>query len=182
VRAPTLRYWPRLPKTSEVKVETVKKTNYKPLQGESFFESFLMSVRLQDWPNNYVFDVWSSYDSKCYQITAQTVIEFHVMRTGTGPFNLSGNGIPLCNIYISSGEEHQYWSERIAAFAEQGYDTGDSPVCLEFDSHLFANRKRQMLSRDRYIGMLVVCRSVTVEEDFTYDGPMPFPCRIPIDE
>ncbi len=160
----------------------MKEANYKPLRGYSFFESFLMSVRLQDWPNTYVFEVWSSYDSKCYKITAQTVVEFHIMRTGAGPFYPSGNGIPLGDIYVSFGEEHQYWSERIAAFAEQGYDTGDSPICLEFDSHLFANRKRQMLNRDRNIGMLVVCRSVTVEEDFTHDGPTPFPHRIPSDE
>ena len=37
---------------------------YKPLEGGDFFESFIVEVRVLDWPNDFLFVVWSPRD-KC---------------------------------------------------------------------------------------------------------------------
>ncbi len=158
------------------------KQEYKPLHGDSFVESFLMDVEQVEWPNEYVFLVWSPRDNTCYRIMTQNVLEHHFMRIGTGKLEGVSHGIPLDGIYLTYGEEFEYWSERIAGFAEQGYDSGGPPVCIEFDSHLFANRKRQLLTSDRNIGLLVVCRNVKIEEYHSYGGPRPTAHIIPSDE
>lgn len=154
-------------------------TERAPLYDGSFFESFLIDVEIEDWPNVYIFSVWSSQDALCYRITTSPVLEFHIKRTGTGTLEDPGEGIPLLNIYTSTGEDFDYWTERIAIFRKEGFDSGSPPICLEFASHLFTNRKGQDLVRDRSTGILVVCRKVTIEEDYRYDGPRPFPYRIP---
>lgn len=154
-------------------------TEQVPLYDGSFFESFLIRSEVEDWPNVYIFTVWSSQDALCYRITTSTVLEFHIKRTGTGTLENSGNGIPLLDIYSSKGEDFEYWSNRIACMKKKGFDSGSPPICLEFESHLFANRKGQDLVRDRSTGILVVCRRLTIEEDYQYDGPQPFPYRIP---
>jgi len=151
------------------------------LSGGDFHESFLMDVQQHDWPNDYIFVVWSPNDDACYRITTSCVLEFHYMRIGTGRLEGSGEGIPIGNIYESCEDEYEYWSERIMAFSKQGLDAGSSPICLEFDSHLFANRKRQLLTRDRNTGILVACRSVVVERDPTYNGSRPSVHVIPSD-
>ena len=154
----------------------------KVLSEGNFHQSFLMNVQQIDWPNEFVFVVWSPNDDACYRITASCVLELHFMRVGTGRLEWRDNGIPLDNIYESCEEEYDYWSERIAAFTKQGLDKGSLPTCLEFDSHLFANRKRQLLTRDRNTGLFVACRSVAVELDSTYNGPRPSVHAIPSDE
>lgn len=160
----------------------MRQQEYKPLHGDSFHESFLMDVVQLEWPNVYVFVVWSPMESRCYRITTQSVLEYHFMRIGTNRLEGVTDGIPLDDIYVTHGEDFQYWSERIAAFGEQGFDSGDPPICIEFTSHLFANRQRKLLTRDRNTGLLVVCRSVNVEEDRSYKGPRPSPHAIPSDD
>jgi len=154
----------------------------KALSGGDFHESFLMDIHQVNWPNEFVFVVWSPNDGACYRITTSCVLEFHFMRIGTGRLEWRENGIPLDNIYESREDEYDYWSERIAAFSKQGLDTGGLPTCLEFHSHLFANRKRQLLTRDRNTGLFVACRSVVVELDSSYNGPRPFVHAIPSGE
>jgi len=156
--------------------------NLETLPGGNFAESFLMRVEARDWPNDLQFTVWSPYDGACYRICAEIVLESHFLRTGTGRLGPPGDGIPLGDIYITYGDEYQYWRDRIQAFAKQGFDDGREPICLEFDSHLFANRKHDFLTRSRDTGLLVVSRRVRVEIERGYDGPMPFPHNIPADE
>lgn len=155
---------------------------YKPLHGDSFRESFLMRVELVEWPNVYGFLVWSCNEQVCYRITTENVLEFHFMRTGTGRLEGIRDGIPLDDILVTYGSDFDYWSERISAFAEQGIDKGAPPLCIDFASHLFANRQRQLLTRDRSAGLLVVCRCVNIEIDHTYKGPTPTVYRIPSNE
>ena len=100
---------------------------YKTLYGDSFHESFLMNVIQLDWPNEFAFIVWSPRDATCYRIRTEIVLEYHFMRIGTGKLEGVAEGIPLDNVYTTSGREFEYWSERIAAFTEQGYDAGDPP-------------------------------------------------------
>lgn len=133
------------------------------LPGGDFFESWLVDIQQQDWPNKIIFLVWSTSDQVCYRITTRHVIEFHYMRTGVAELDWRDNGILISNIYKNHGEHYDYWMQRITAFKEQGLDSGDPPICLEFNSHLFANRKKQMLTRDRDTGLFLVCRTVTVE-------------------
>jgi hypothetical protein len=151
---------------------------YEALPGGDFAESFLMKVELVRWPNDLSFRVWSPGDQACYCIAATTVLEFHFLRSGTGSLIDAADGIPLGNIFRTYEDEHDYWSARIKAFANKGLDGGEDPICLEFDSHLFANRQRQVLNRDRNTGILVVCRHVHVEHDRNYDGPTPAPHKI----
>lgn len=155
---------------------------YELLQGDSFLESFLMEITQLEWPNTYSFDIWSSNDCICYRIYVATVLEFHYLRIGTNPLGPAGVGLPLDAIYLSYGEEYNYWCERIAAFARQGLDSGELPICIEFDSHLFANRKRELTISDKNIGMLVVCRSFEIEVNYSYQGPQPAPYNIPSSE
>ncbi|PQO45639.1 hypothetical protein [Blastopirellula marina] len=152
--------------------------NYKPLWGESFRDSFLMEVTQRDWPNEHLFFVWSYRDQCSYRITTSVVLEFHYLSTGTGRLGGAEIGIPLDDICITHEEEFEYWSDRVAAYREQGYDSGEPPICIEFSSHLFANRKRQFMTRNRNTGLLVVCRSVYVEEDPTYPWPIPTPVSL----
>jgi len=104
------------------------------------------------------------------------------MRLGTGRLVGEAEGIPIGNIYESHLDDYEFWSDRIRLFCERGMDDGSPPICLEFDSHLFANRKRQLMTRDRNTGLLVVCRNVVVERDSTYNGPRPVVYSIPSDE
>ena len=53
------------------------------------------------------------------------------------------------------------------------YNRHHEPVCLEFNSNLFGNRKGED-RRDRNTGILVVCRRVVVK-DYEYRGPRPSP-------
>jgi hypothetical protein len=133
---------------------------------------------MADWPNDLTFTIWSPNDSECYRITAQTVLEYHHLRIGVGRLHFDA-GILLDNVFTSQAEECDYWTKRINAFAEKGYDDGSPPVCLELCSHLFANRHYEILTRDRNVGILVVCRSVVVVVDEKYAGPRPTPERIP---
>lgn len=141
---------------------------YKTLNGDVFYESCLSQVAMLEWPNVYVFMVWSRQSGIFYRITTHGVLEYHVMRTGVGRFE-GTDGIPLQDIYVTREDDFEYWSDRIAAFAKDGEDSGEPPICIEFNSHLLANRRRNIMTRDRDTGLLVVCRSVTVEEDFRYD-------------
>lgn len=152
---------------------------YEQLRDGSFQESFLMEVVLEEWPNDYTFFVWSPQDGTCYRIITRDVLEFHFMRTGIGRLEGASDGIPIANIYRTYGSDYDYWSGRVAAFAKQGCDVGEPPICIEFDSHLFANRRREMLRRNRDTGMLVVCRRFVIEPDYKYSGPWPSPVRIP---
>jgi hypothetical protein len=145
--------------------------SYKPLPGADFTESFLMRVKLLDWPNEIVFHVWAPQDQAFYKIVT-------FMRTGTRRLEVDESGLPLGNIYLTYEEEYEYWRDKIAAYADQGHDTKRDPYCIEFDSHLFANRKRNT-RRDRNMGMLVVCREVTVTRDDSYTGVRPNAYRIP---
>ncbi len=154
---------------------------YRSLAGGDFTESFLMRVELRQWPNELLFVVWAPRDETAYRITTQTVLEFHYMRTGTGRLGTDETGIPLGNIYVTYEEEFTYWMHKIRAFVDQGYDVQEEPVCLEFDSPLFGNRKRET-RRDKNSGILVVCRKVIVKEDYSYAGPRPTPYLIPSDE
>jgi hypothetical protein len=156
--------------------------NLETLPGGNFAESFLMRVESRDWPNDLQFTVWSPYDGTCYRICAEIVLESHFLRTGTGRLGPPGDGIPLANIYVTYGDAYRYWCERIQAFAEQGFDDGTDPICLEFESHLFAYRKHAPLRWDKDTGVLVVCRRVRVEIDRGYGGPMPSPHNIPAGE
>ena len=160
----------------------MSKNNSKVLNGGDFHESFLMDVIQIDWPNHIAFKVWSPNDDVCYEITTSCVLEFHFMRTGTGLLEIQEDGLPLGNIYESQLAEYDYWAERIEAFSIQGLDEGDPPICVEFDSHLFANRQRQLLTRNCNTGLLVACRNVTVEIDHSYNGPRPFVHSIPSGE
>jgi len=153
---------------------------YSSLPGGNFRESFLMEQEYLDWPNNLVLRIWSPADKVCYRITLETILEYHFMRTGTG--KLQGAGIPLDDIYLTKEEEYSYWSERIGAYREQGFDDGKEPICLEFSSPLFANRKREILSRNKNVGLFVACRYYSVEEDYSYDGPTPESYSIPSDK
>jgi hypothetical protein len=155
------------------------KKSYEPLPGGNFGESFLLGVEQVAWPNNLVFVVWSPQDRACYRITAETVLEFHYLRTGTGPLTPKGTGIPLDNIYLTYEDAYEYWMRRIRAFTEQGYDSGEEVICLEFNSHLFANRKRDVMTRDKDTGVLVACRKIRVNADPKYQGPRPTPYNIP---
>lgn len=154
-------------------------TRYISFEKGRFQESFLIEANAVNWPNNYVFLVWSTADECAYRLSTNTVLEFHYVRTGTGVLSGMESGIPLDDIYLSQSEEHDYWVNQIAANKLQGYDGGSPPMCLEFASHLFANRRRQLMTRDRNIGMLVVCRDVHVVKDERYSGPYPFPHKIP---
>jgi hypothetical protein len=151
----------------------MQQLNYKPLQGGDFSESFLMEVRQQDWPNAIQLTVWSPKDLACYLINLQDILESHYLRTGTRHLDGAADGIPLDNIYLTFAEEYEYWMERIQAFTQQGLDCGQPPFCVEIDSHLFANRKRNILQRDCNVGWLIVCRKLTVEYDHQYAGPYP---------
>jgi hypothetical protein len=155
------------------------KNSYKKLPGGNFNGSFLFGIDQVDWPNNLVFVVWSPQDGVCYRITTETVLQFHYLRTGTGPLIHKGNGIPLDNIYLTYEDDYDYWMQRIKAFSEQGYDSGDEVICLEFNSHLLANRKHDIMTRDKDTGILVVCRKVSVNKDPEYKGPRPTPYNIP---
>jgi hypothetical protein len=154
---------------------------YSALPGADFTESFLMKVELLEWPNDFVFVVWAPSDGACYRIVTKGVLEFHFMRTGTGRLQIDEGGLPLGSIYLTYEDEYRYWRDKIQAYAEQGYDSKADPICIEFDSHLFANRKRQD-RRDKNTGLLVVCRDVAVEEDYSYSGPRPTAYRIPSDD
>ena len=146
------------------------RTEYLP--GGNFCESWLVDIQQQNWPNEIIFLVWSTGDQVFYRITTHYVIEFHYMRTGVNELEWRNDGILISNIYQVFGEPYDYWMQRIAAFREQSLDLGDPPICLEFDSHLFANRKKHILSRDRDTGLLVVCRSVSVEVDDEWKHPV----------
>ena len=159
--------------------EMSKKTVYKPLPGGDFQESFLTKFE----PGEELFDsisftVWSPNDGVAYRILTSTVLEFHFLRVGTWPVALR-NGAPLLGIYLSYGEEYDYWLERVKTFEEEGIDDGSKPICLEFDSPFLSNRKREPFVADRNSGLLVVCRQVTVEEDRNFNGPTGVPIRIP---
>ncbi len=157
------------------------KKSYTHLLGGDFSDSFLVRVEVISWPNDYLFFVWSPRDNVCYRISMQTILEYHHLRIGTGPLLLERDGLPLDNIYVTFEEEHEYWVQRIGEFSEQGFDSGLTPICIEFCSPLFANRKRQFLKRDRNTGILVVCRDVIVQPDQSYEGPRPVPYTIPSD-
>lgn len=157
----------------------MKQDHPKRLQGGDFRGSFLMGVEQIDWPNDLQLIVWSPADRACYQILVRNVLESHFMRTGTGRLEGLADGMPLDDIYVTYGQEHQYWLDRIGAFAEQGFDSGEPPICLELSSPLLANRKRKLLVRDRDTGWLLVCRSVDVQENRSYSGPRPTVHAIP---
>ena len=138
-----------------------------------------MDVSLLDWPNDYAFRVWSPNDGACYVIDTQSVLEFHIMRVGTRRLITDENGIPLQGIYYSYGDEYSYWEERFNTYADLGEDTGQPPVCLQFESHILANRKRESFIDHKNTGMLVVCRQASVRLDPDYRGSTPYPTRIP---
>lgn len=138
-----------------------------------------MRVEVTDWPNDYKFTVWAPSTRKCYRICATDVLEFHYARIGVGRLEGLHDGIPLDGIFIDSVRDRDHWHKRVKAFAKQGYDSGVDPICLEFVSHLFANRNREPLVRNRNTGLLVVCRQMQVSEDYDFDGPWPDVFRIP---
>ena len=82
-----------------------------PLRSLNFHESFLMGVDYHEWPNNCCFRIWSPEDEVCYCIEAKTILEFHFLRTGTGPLVPIADGIPLDNVRVLNGQEYDYWSD-----------------------------------------------------------------------
>jgi hypothetical protein len=154
---------------------------YTPLHGGAFFESFLLEVRFRDWPNDLEFLVWSTRDHVAYRILAEVVLEYHHIRTGIGRLEGEGEGIPLDNIYRTYEEEFSRWKQKMELFSDEFPELlldERNPVCLEFSSHLFGNRKWERRA-DRNTGVLVVCRRVSVQEEYQYSGPQPYPHRIP---
>jgi len=152
---------------------------YEPLCGGTFRESFLMETEHLDWPDRCAYTVWSTENEMCYRIVMYNVLEYHFLRTGTGLLGGGFEELLLSNIYVTYDEEYQYWVERIEAHESQGLDSGEPPVCIELAAHIFANRKRQYLTRDRQTGLLVVCRNVDVEPVLGYAGPRPVAHNIP---
>lgn len=138
-----------------------------------------MRVEVTNWPNDYAFTIWSPSTQKCYRICVTDVLEFHYARIGVGRLEGLQDGIPLDGIFTASVQDRDYWSDRVKIFAKKGYDSGEAPICLEFVSHLFANRNREHFVRNKNTGLLVVGRQLQVYEDHDFDGPFPDVFRIP---
>lgn len=144
----------------------------------NFDETFLMAVEHEDLFGDALFKIWSPRDSVCYDIRTRCVLEIHYIRIGVGALERAG-GLPLFGVYETFGEVREYWAERISAFKDQGLDEGGMLHCIEFDSPLFGNRNRDLLTRNKNVGLLVACREVSLDIDYSYTGPMPEVYTIP---
>jgi hypothetical protein len=151
------------------------------LDGDTFFESFLVGVWMIEWPNEYRFDVWSPMKSRCYSIVTKTVLEMHYVRAGVDDLRCNQGGLPLFDIYLTRADEYKYWDKRLHAFDSSRISKYSPPFCIEFNSPALSNRRYKIFTRDKNVGLLVVCRKFSIKVNRAYHGPRPSPVRIPSD-
>lgn len=150
---------------------------YRLMEDDTFLESYFVDVQYAPWPHTMVFFVWSTRRQSCFRITARTVLELHYETIYTEPLdNVDGM---LVSIDALRNDDFRYWSDRIRLLAAHNGGDEAAPICLVFDSHIFAGRRHDTRLTTRDVGMLVVCRDFEIERDASYDGPRPFPHNIP---